>query len=301
MVSLIVNKPECVRLSRAVACLGLALLTACEPAPSATPAVVVTASGTPAPKALPTRTAKEILPPGTSSTIEADGAGPVGYVPVGYAGTALGQAVSTYNATHPYRVVLHVVSGDSEGIDGEMYQDLLAREWYIMGPEDFAGSIEKQGWPYVVIAREETLDANPVKVWGYVLDHEFVHMVAAANLATEGLNLAELMRAPDGIFTHEARFHEVCADYYPRDEDGNHRPVARSYGAMDRMPQLLEVLDDGAPAHDPPPGYEVLDITGVPLVDAACVWDREAMEAVRDLYDAERGLGAFDVLFPTYR
>jgi hypothetical protein len=172
-----------------------------------------------------------------------------------------------------------------------------------MGPEDFAGSTKKAGWPYIVIAREDALDANSAGGWGYVLDHEIAHMIAAANLATEGLNLAELMRKPDGTFTHEAFFHEVCADFYPRDQDGNHRPVARFYDAMNRMPELLHVLreyDSEVLTYEPPPDYEVLAITGISLVDAACAWDRKAMEAVRELYDTKRGPGAFNALFPAY-
>jgi hypothetical protein len=198
---------------------------------------------------------------------------------------------------------MHVVSRDSEGTDGEMYRDLLERRWRIMGPEDFAESIKKSGWPYIVIAREDALDANSAGGWGYVLDHELVHMIAAANLASEGLNLAELMRNPNGTFTHEALFHEVCADFYPRDKDGDHRPVARFYDAMNKMPELLQVLreyDSKVVAHSPPPDYEVLAITGIPLVDAACAWDRTAMETVRDLYDKKRGSDAFNELFPTY-
>jgi hypothetical protein len=198
---------------------------------------------------------------------------------------------------------MHVVGRDSEGIDGDMYQDLLQRRWRIMGPEDFAASIQKSGWPYIVIALEDELDAISAEGWGYVLAHELVHITAAANIATEGLNLAELMRNPDGTFTHAALFHEVCADFYPRDKDGNHRPVAVFYGAMTRMPELLRVLseyDSTVIAYDPPPDYEVLAITGISLVDAACAWDRSAIEVVRDLYDKKRGPGAFNVLFPLY-
>jgi hypothetical protein len=226
-----------------------------------------------------------------------------GYVPGAYEGTTLAKAVVAFNATHPHRITLHVVSKDSEGIDGDMYQDLIQRRWRVMGPEDFAASIGKAGWPYIVIAREDALDAISVAGWGYVLDHELVHMVAAANLAIDSLNLAELMRRPDGTFTNEARFHEVCADFYPRDEDGNHRPVASGYDAMDRMPQLLRVVeehDSQLTAYQLPPDFEVLAITGSSLVDAACVWDRTAMTIVRDLYDEMQGQGAFNALFPSY-
>lgn len=220
------------------------------------------------------------------------------------ADTTLGQAVLRYNATHSQRILMYVVSAESQGVDREMYQDLLTRGWRIMGPEDFAESVVKPGWPYIVIAREDALNANSVQVWGYVLEHEFVHMVAAANLASEGANLADLMRNPDGGFTHQARFHEVCADFYPRDETGDHRPVAPFYGAMTRMPELIEVLetyDSEALSYRPPSDYEVLTITGIPVLDAACVWDRRAMERVRFLYDAQLDEGAFDVLFPIYR
>jgi hypothetical protein len=198
---------------------------------------------------------------------------------------------------------MHVVSGDSQGIDRAMYQDLIARRWRVMGPEDFAGSASKPGWPYLVIALQDTLDANSVEGWGYVLDHEWVHMTAAANLATADLNLAQLMRGPDGRFSHQARFHEVCADFFPRDPNGEHRPVAEFYGALGRMPELLRVLSAVDPqelAYQPPPQYQILAITGVPLVDAACVWDRAAMRAVRRLYDQRQGDGAFDLLFPGY-
>jgi hypothetical protein len=211
--------------------------------------------------------------------------------------------VTRYNAMHLHQITLHVVGAGSEGVDGEMYRDLLGRGWRIMGPEDFAGSIEKPGWPYLVVARADALDANAVAGWGYVLDHEFVHMVAAANLWSEGLNLAELMRRADGTFTPEARFHEVCADFYPRDVQGRHRPVAQFYGALDKMPALLRVLQAYDPAdlaHDAPADYQVLNITSLPVVDAACVWDRQAIEAVRALYDQEQGAGAFDALFPSY-
>ena len=199
--------------------------------------------------------------------------------------------------------MVHVVSSSSKGLDREMYDDLVARGWRMMGPEDIAGSEAKPGWPYVVIARDDTLSANSVEVWGYVLEHEFVHMVAAANLTFEGVNLAEVMREAEGSFTHRARFHEVCADYYPLDTEGNHRPVAESYGAMSRMPDLLSALAEYAVddlEYDPPAHFDVLPITGIPLVDAACVWDREAMERIETLYDAKRGDGAFEILFPLY-
>jgi len=198
---------------------------------------------------------------------------------------------------------MHVVGENSAGIDGAMYRDLLERRWRIMGPEDVAESVEKSGWPFIVIAREDELDALSVEGWGYVLDHELVHIIAAANLALEGQNLAEFMRKSDGSFTHEARFHEVCADFYPKDENGNHHPVAIRYGAMDRMSELLRVLgevDAAAVAYDPPVDYEILPITGSPVVDAACVWDRTAMNTVRDLYDQKQGPGGFDLLFPEY-
>jgi hypothetical protein len=225
------------------------------------------------------------------------------YVPTAYAGTTLGIAVARYNALHPHKITMHVVGENSPGSDGAMYRDLLERGWRIMGPEDVAESVEKSGWPFIVIAREEEVDALSVEGWGPVLDHELVHIIAAANVATEGQNLAELMRKSDGSFTHEARFHEVCADFYPRDENGNHHPVAVGYGAMDRMPELLRILEEvdaAALAYDPPAGYVILPITGNSLVDAACVWDRNAMAVVRDLVDQKQGLGAFDLLFPEY-
>ena len=220
-----------------------------------------------------------------------------------YADTSLGRAVANYNATHPRVITIYVVSSASEGVEGAMYRDLIARQLRIMGPEDVADSTQLSGWPDIAIAIEEDLNVLSVTGWRYVLDHESVHMVAAANLAGEGVNLAQLMRQPDGSFTHVARFHEVCADYYPRDTTGNHRPVARFYGAMEKMPGLLEALEkagDAALTYQPPPGFEVLPITGLALVDAACVWDREAQQRVRELYDAQMGEGAFDALFPMY-
>jgi hypothetical protein len=211
--------------------------------------------------------------------------------------------VADYNATHPRTITMHVVSSASEGIEGAMYRDLIARRLRIMGPEDVADSAQLSGWPDIVIAIEEDLSALSVTGWRYVLDHESVHMVAAANLAGEGVNLAQLMRQPDGTFTHAARFHEVCADYYPRDAAGNHRPVARFYGAMTKMPELLGVLEEAgdiADTYQPPPGHQILPITGLPLVDAACAWDRDAQQMVRERYDAQMGAGAFDTLFPAY-
>ena len=217
--------------------------------------------------------------------------------------TSLGQAIQIYNSINDRRIVVHVVSSESEGLDQEMYEDLSARGWRMMGPEDFAGSIEKPGWPYVVIALEDTLNANTIEVWGYVLEHEYVHMVAAENLALEGINLAEVMRGENGVFTHRARFHEVCADYYPLDAEGNHRPVAEFYGAMPRMTELLDVLAEYSEEdleYISDPNLTILPITGISLLDAACVWDREAMERVRTLFDARRGDGSFDILFPVY-
>ena len=100
------------------------------------------------------------------------------FVPAAYAETTLGQAVTRYNASHFHKITMHVVSGASEGVDGAMYHDLLERALRIMGPEDYAASIQKAGWPYIVIARQDTLDANPAGVWGYVLDHEFEDRVS---------------------------------------------------------------------------------------------------------------------------
>lgn len=240
--------------------------------------------------------------PHTASTATADDGQPE-YVPAAFEATSLGQAVLRYNAAHRQKITMHVVGRDSQGVDRAMYQDLVARQWRIMGPEDFPQSADKSGWPYLVIALQDTLDANSVAGWGYVLEHEWVHMVAAANLATAGLNLAELMRSPDGSFSHQARFHEVCADFYPRDPNGEHRPVAAFYGALQRMPELLRVLSAFEPpalAYQPAAEYQVLAITGLPLVDAACVWDRAAMQAVRRLYDERQGTGAFNLLFPGY-
>jgi hypothetical protein len=53
-------------------------------------------------------------------------------------------------------------------------------------------------------------------------------------------------------------------------------------------------------AYDPPPNYEVIAVTGNSLVDAACVWDRAAIESVKELFDRKRGPGAFNALFPQY-
>jgi hypothetical protein len=215
----------------------------------------------------------------------------------------LGEAVSAYNGDHPQKITMHVVGRSSTGLEGAMYRDLVNRRLRIMGPEDFAGSAELSGWPHLVVAIEEDVNANSVTGWRYVLEHERVHMVAAANLAAEGVNLAQLMRKPDGTFTNEALFHEVCADFFPRDQEGNHRPVASFYDAMKRMPELLRALeevDSAAITYQPPPHYEILPITGLTLLDAACVWDREAMRMVRELYDGKMGPGAFDALFPTY-
>jgi hypothetical protein len=266
-----------------------------------TPTLAPSVTSTSTPTSAPTFT------PPLIPTPTADAGQPVtqdrSHVPAAYEDTTLGHAVTEYNVVYSRMITMYVVGRDSTGMEGAMYHDLIERRLRIMGPEDFAGSAHLSGWPYLVVAIEEDLNANSVTGWRYVLEHERVHMVAASNLAAEGVNLAQLMRRPDGTFTNEALFHEVCADFYPRDQEGNHRPVASFYDAMNRMPELLRVLeevDSAAITYQPPTHYEILPITGLSLVDAACVWDREAMQMVRELYDGRVGPGAFDALFPAY-
>jgi hypothetical protein len=79
--------------------------------------------------------------------------------------------------------------------------------------------------------------------------------------------------------------------------------VAEFYGAMPRMTELLDVLAEYSEEdleYISDPNLTILPITGISLLDAACVWDREAMERVRTLFDARRGDGSFDILFPVY-
>ena len=170
-----------------------------------------------------------------------------------------------------------------------MAQDMKARSFNFMGPEDFHYSAELDGYPFTLFT---TLgEANVPQPGSRLYEHEFIHMAAAANVLDRyGVPLAKLMR-PDGCaFTPRARFHEVCADY--------RRNTAPVYGASTSMPRLLEVVEGIAPDYERLDDFEVrLELTGVSLVDAACLWDLEAMDALEDLYDGVEGVGAFETLF----
>lgn len=181
----------------------------------------------------------------------------------------------------------------TDAVERAMAFDLAARRFHYMGPEDFRYAVDKPGYPFTLFT-VKGLEAIPAE--GTPLyEHELTHMAAAAHVKrVTGRALAELMR-PDGCaFTYRARFHEVCADWK--------RFVAPVYQSREKMRRLLDVLGADVPAYARTDEFVGrLDTTGIDLIDAACLWDEPAMNALEAVFDERaQSAGAFRALFPPH-
>lgn len=190
-------------------------------------------------------------------------------------------------------VTVYQVSRDAMNVvDRAMAFDLEARGFNYMGPEDFYLSARKPGYPFVLFT---TKDAQALPKPGTPLfEHEYTHMAAADTLQKLYRRpLASEMR-PDGCtFSYRARFHEVCADWK--------RFVAPVYASRAIMPKVIGVIEADAPAYARRDDYVgKVDITGIDLLDAACLWDLRAIARLENLYDQRTTPGAFQRLFPPH-
>ena len=190
-------------------------------------------------------------------------------------------------------MTVHFVSTASDSvIERAMAHDMNARGFGFMGPEDFHYSVELEGYPFTLITTRS--EAQVPQPGSGLYEHEFVHMAAAQNVMTRyQLPLARLMRPGGCEFTSSARFHEVCADW--------DNFVAPSYGSATKMQELLSVIEPLDPEWERTDAFVGrVDVTGIDLIDSACLWDLGAIHELRQLYDAEQGEEAFDALFPPH-
>jgi hypothetical protein len=172
------------------------------------------------------------------------------------------------------KTFLILVSGDSTGLEGEIYRDLIKRNFRsTTGPDEGVDTHGYFCYPNCVFVLKEAANVLSVEGWTAVLRHEYRHVVQATN----NPNMAQDFREPGGRFTSYAAFSEACADY-----GLNTAPV---YQAETRMGQLSAVLGP--------------DQQG--LIDQACSGSKPAYDQVVAEYDHRQGSDqAFAELFPPY-
>lgn len=170
-----------------------------------------------------------------------------------------------------------VVSPRSEGVQQEIYRDLVKRNLRATtGPDEGFDTRTVQCFPNCVFVPLEAVNSISVESWVNVLRHEQRHMVQAAN----NPDLAQAFR-PDHTkpFTTYAAFLEVCAD------DGIYvgEPF---YHTLERMSRVRAALD----------------VADLPLLKLACEGNPTAYNSVVNAYERKAGgPGSFASLFPPYR
>jgi hypothetical protein len=172
-------------------------------------------------------------------------------------------------------VYLIIVSGQSTGVEGEIYRDLRQRGFRTTtGPDEGIDTSSEFCYPDCVFVLGDQVNAIGVNSYMRVLQHEYRHIVQVKN----NPNMAQDFRDPGGMFTPYGAFSEACADYGLN--------VAPIYRAQQRIGQLKNVL--GA------------DRQG--LIDQACAGDKSAYQDLVDQYNQKVGRAtAFQELFPRYR
>lgn len=171
-------------------------------------------------------------------------------------------------------VSLILVSRESTGLEGKIYEDLVRRNFRMTtGPDEGLDTAGETCYPNCLYALREQAGAIAVEGWLPVIEHEYRHIVQARH----NQNLAHDFRDQNGPFTPYAAFSEACADYG--------LDVAPVYQAQFRIDRVKRVL--GATADQ--------------VIDRACTGDRGAYELVRSAYDRAVGVpGSFSSLFPPY-
>jgi hypothetical protein len=175
-----------------------------------------------------------------------------------------------------FRFTLLIVSSTSTGLSGEIYRDLLKRNFRATtGPDEGFDTSTYPCHPFCVFVRQEVVNEISVPSWQGVLRHEYRHMVQAAN----NPNLAREFRPlGNGLFSTYAAFLEACAD--------NGIFVAdTTYHSSERMPQLRLVVGDENES----------------VRQRACVGHKEAYNSLVKSYELKQGEGSFAVLFPPYK
>jgi hypothetical protein len=225
-----------------------------------------------------------VRPPATSTPTPI--ATPLNYpatpmaAPTPDAGAANGSENSTVAAARArlqqegMTTTLIIVTGASTGVEGIIYQDLLARGFRsTTGPDEGIDTHSLSCYPNCIFVPAAEVDALGVDLWVQVLRHEYRHMVQASH----NPNMASVFRNSDGWFTSYAAFSEVCADFGLN--------VAPLYQAELRMLQLRSVV--GAAQQ--------------PLIDQACQGDKLSYDKLLQAYNSASGSDqAFAQLFPPY-
>lgn len=174
------------------------------------------------------------------------------------------------------RFYLIVVSPGSTGLEGEIYQDLVKRNFRATtGPDEGFDTQSLECHPNCVFVPQDAVDALGVEGWTSVLRHEQRHMVQAAN----NPDLARAFRrTEESLFTTYAAFLEACAD-----EGIN--VAEETYHATERMRQVRDTLGAERKAE----------------LERACEGYEDAYQGIVGAYEAKAGTGAFAKLFPPYK
>ncbi len=170
--------------------------------------------------------------------------------------------------------VLFLVDQNSTGIAGDIYRDLVHRNFRATtGPDEGIDTHSLACYPRCLFVLKAAANAIGVEAWTNVLRHEYRHITQAMN----NPQLAQDYRDANGRFTTYAAFSEACAD------DGLN--VAPDYQARQRLGALRATLDDTQQA----------------LIEKACTGDKAAYNALVQVYNqSKRTDSAFSTLFPPY-
>lgn len=174
------------------------------------------------------------------------------------------------------RFYLIIVSSSSTGLEAEIYQDLVKRNFRATtGPDEGFDTQSLECHLSCVFVPLDVVNALTVPSWKSVLRHEQRHMLQAAN----NPDLArEFRRTETSLFSTYAAFLEACADEGILVAD-------ETYLSSVRMPRLRQTLGANAKT----------------MIDRACEGYREDYDSVVQMYDAKQGAGSFANLFPPYK
>ncbi len=258
----------------------LAGLTACnavtsnapdQPASNATS--IATPTDGPTPIATPTDEPTSIATPTNDYPAPTAALTGPNYVVNGPGNSAVERAhAQLSSANNP--IYLVIVSAQSTGLEGEIYQDLIKRDFRATtGPDEGIDTHAEFCYPNCVFVQSQAVNAIGVNSWLGVLKHEYRHVMQATNNPT----MAQDFRGADGDFTTYAAFSEACADYGLN--------VAPMYQAPRRIDTLKNAL--GAEQQG--------------LIDQACNGDKSAYEKLEDAYNQKTGDSQrFVALFPPF-
>lgn len=238
------------------------------PVPTASPTQSVPAE-TPDPNSpMPTAAPKQSGPAAPAAPTA-----PSSYVMNG-TGNSLVEQAHAQLLSQGNKVFLIIVSPQSTGLEGEIYQDLIGRDFRATaGTDEGFDTHAEFCYPDCVFVRIEAINQISVASWRAVLTHEYRHITQARNNST----MAQDFRDANGEFTTYAAFSEACADYGVN--------VAPVYLAQTRIDSIKSIL--GAGQQD---------------LAQACDGDKPAYLKLVDEYNnAAGGSDAFQHLFPPYQ